>query len=336
MSDYETIQRRRNIIVGIFVIVAVSALIWLIFKFGDLPTMVSKIRSFDVFVQFPTASGVQKDTPVNFCGYQIGRVTKVMAPEIREDRKTHLKYHQTLVVLSIDKKYVNIPSNVEVKLMRRGLGSSYIELLVDPTKLPAPPLDPNRPETRFLAGGMIKQGSTGVTSEFFPQESQEKLDELITALNVFINNANDVIGDPNTKENLKKTLANLTEASQQATLTMQQAKQTIERAEAAIEEFQKFAVAGTKTLSASGRLVLKTEDLVIALIDTSEQLSKATSQLRLILDKVNTGQGTVARLVNDGQLYESMLESTEQLQGLLAELKSLISDVREKGLRSIY
>jgi len=338
VSDYETIQRRRNIIVGIFVIVALFALIWLIFKFGDLPTTWSKMRSFNVFVQFPTASGVHKDTPVNFCGYKIGSVTRVMPPEIRPEirngKKTDHKYHQALVVLSIDKKYVNIPSNVQIRLMARGLGSSYIELAVDPAKLPAPPLDPNRPETQFLGEGLPPlQGSTGMTSEFFPEESQKKIDELITTLKVLINNANDVIGDPNTKENLKKTLANLAEASQQAKVTVQKAEQTIGRAERMIEEFQKFAVTGAETLQ---NLDAKAEKLIIPLISTSEELSKATSQLRLILGKVNTGQGTVARLVNDGQLYESMLENTEQLQGLLQELKALISDVREKGVRSIY
>jgi len=333
VSDYETIQRRRNIIVGIFVIVAVFALVWLVFKFGDLPTTWSKRRSFNVFVQFPTAWGVHKDTSVHFCGRKIGSVTDIMDPEIRRDLNTDLKYHQAMVVLSIDKKYVNIPSNVQIRLMARGLGSSYIELAVDPAKLPAPPLDPNRPETRFLGGGMIKQGSTGMTSEFFPEESQKKIDELITTLRVLINNANDIVGDPNTKENLKKTLANLSVVSQQAKVTVQQAEQAIGRAERMVEEFQKFAVTGTETLQ---NLDAKAEKLVIALISTSEELSKATSQLRLILGKVNTGQGTVARLVNDGQLYESMLENTEQLQGLLQELKSLISDVREKGVRSIY
>jgi len=326
VSDYETIQRRRNIIVGIFVIVAASALIWLIFKFGDLPTTVSKIRSFDVFVQFPSAPGVQKDTPVRFCGYQIGRVTKVMAPEIRRDLNTDLKYHQSMVVLSIDKRYVNIPSNVQIKLMTRGLGSSWIELTVDPAKLPAPLLDPNRPETRFLVDGTVKQGSTGMTSEFFPEESQKKFEELSESIKGLINDARDIIGDPNSKENLKKSLANLAEVSQQA-------KQTIQQAERTIEEFQKFAVAGTGTLQNADAGIDK---LVVAMMDTSEEVNRAVSQLRLILEKVNTGQGTVARLVNDGRLYENILESTEQLQVLLQELKSLINEVKENGLRSIY
>jgi len=326
VSEYETIQRRRNIIVGLFVIVAVSALVWLIFKFGELPTTVSRFRSFEVFVQFPTAPGVDKDTPVRFCGYQIGSVTKVMAPEIRRDLNTDLEYHQTLVVLSIDKKYVNIPSIVEVKLMTRGLGSSYIELKVDPAKMPAPQLDPNRPESEFLGEGMLLQGFTGMTSEFFPEESQKKFEEMADSLKELIDHAGDIIGDPNSKENLKRSLANLYELSQHT-------KQTIIQAEQMIEEFRKFAVTGSQTLQNADT---KAEKLFASLISTSEELSKATSQLRLILEKVNTGQGTVARLVNDGRLYESTLESTEQLQVLLQELKSLIDEVKKGGLRSIY
>ena len=347
MSDYEITQRRRNIIVGIFVIAGVCALVWLIFKFGDMPTAVTKLGSFEVFVQFPTARGVQRDTPVQFCGYQIGRVTKVMAPEIRRDLNTGLEYHQTLVVLNIDNKYVNIPSNVDVKLMTRGLASSYIELEVDPAKLP--PLDPNRPKTEFLVDKMLLQGSTGMTSEFFPEESQEKLSELVDGLKAFIDNANDIIGDPNSKENIKQTLANLGEASQRLTQTIEEFSKfaasgtsTLKNADAKIEEvttavintseeFQQFAAAGTSTLKNTDA---KLEKLVVAMVDTSEELSKAASELRLILEKINSGQGSAARLLNDGRFYEELLENTQQLQVLLEGLTSFIKEVNEKGLRS--
>ncbi len=314
MADYETIQRRRNIIVGIFVLVAIFVLTWLIYQFGDLPTTISKLRSFEVFIQFPTAAGVQEDTPVRFCGYKIGQVTEVMAPEIRSDLNTGRRYHQTVVVLSIDKKYVDIPSNVDVKLMTRGLGSSYIELMVDISRLPAPPLDPNRPETRFLVKSMWLQGTTGVTSEFFPAESQEKLDELIDGLKALIDSTNDVIGDPNNKENLKKTLANLTEASEQATKT--------------IEEFRQFAAAGTNTLKSADA---KAEEIVTVMVSTSDELGKAASELRLILEKVNAGDGAAARFINDGRLYENLLENTQQLQMLLEELKLFIAKSSDKG-----
>ncbi len=230
MSDYESAQRRRDVIVGIFVILGLAALGWMIFKFGDLPTAVSRIKSFQVYVKFPTAPGVQKDTPVRFCGYQIGRVTTVMAPRIMEDSNTGREYHQTLVVLSIDKSYTDIPSNVEAKLMTRGLGSSYIELKVNPETLPAPPLDPNHPETAYLTEGLTLQGSKGMTSEFFPEESQKKLNNLVDDIGTFIGNANDIIGDPNNKENVKATLAHMSDATENISIAMQRATEVMDSA----------------------------------------------------------------------------------------------------------
>ena len=317
MSDYETKQIRRNIIVGIFVAVAACAFGWLIFKFEDLPGFINEINSFQVRVQFATATGVAKDTPVRFCGYHIGRVTKVMPPEIRSEirdgKKTGLEYHQAVVVLGIDKKYANIPSNVKVKLMTRGLGSSYIELKVDPTK-PLTPLDPNRPETEFLVDNALLQGSTGMTSEFFPEESQKKLDDLITGLNTLIKNANEIVADKANKENVKLTLANMSEATKQATETLR--------------ELKEFSAAGTATFkNANGRM----EKFVTTMVDTSEELGKTAAQLRMILEKVNNGQGTAARFINDGKFYESMLENTQQLQLLLEELTSFIDKANKKG-----
>jgi phospholipid/cholesterol/gamma-HCH transport system substrate-binding protein len=300
VSDYETIQRTRNIIVGIFVIVAMFALVWLVYQFGDLPVKVSELTSFEVFVQFPTAQGVQKNTPVRLSGFPVGRVTQVMAPERLQDLNTGLVYHQTKVVLRINKKYVNIPSNVEVKLMTRGLGSSYIELKVDPAK-PLTPRDPNQPETKFLVDKMLLQGSTGMTSEFFPEESQKKLDELADGLRVLIDDVNDILGDKENRENIKITIANLTDASKQVTQ--------------ALKEFEEFSTAGTST---------------------SEELSKTLVELRQILEKVNNGQGTAAKLINDGRLYEDLLENTQQMQTLLEELKALIAQYRKKGKITVF
>ncbi len=306
MSDYETIQRRRNVIVGIFVLVAVCALVWMIFKFGDLPTFASKFRSFEILVQFPTAPGVEKGTPVWFCGYEIGRVTEKKPPKVMKDLNTGKFYHQTLVVLNIDEKYNDIPADVEPKLMTRGLGSSSIELKLKH-------FDANEPAGPVLSKGSLLQGSAGMTSEFFPEESQKKLDELITSIIALTNNANDILGDPNNKENLKKALANLSEASGHAAET--------------IEEIRKFAAAGTSTLN---NVDAQAEKLVAAMSGTSEELSKASAELRLILEKINSGQGSAGRLLNDGRFYENLLENTQQLQALLEEVRALIA--KSKGI----
>ena len=346
MSDYETKQRRHNIVVGLFVILGICALVWLIFKFGDMPGIVAELDSFEVFVQFPTAPGVQKDTPVRFCGYQIGRVTHVMAPEIREDKVTGLEYYQTVAVLRIDNRYDTIPSCVAVKLMTRGLGSSYIELKQYP-ELPIEPLDPNRPETKYLVDKILLQGSTGMTSEFFPEESQQKLDGLIEGLGKLIANANDIMGDEKSKENVKKTLANLAKASEQAKETMEEFEKlaaegtvALEKADVKVdqvvtafvdtsEEIRKFTAAGTSTLKSVDE---RSEKLIAALVDTSESLSGAMVELRLVLEKVNNGEGSAARLLNDGSFYEELLENTNQLKLLLEEMKAFVAEWRDKKI----
>jgi phospholipid/cholesterol/gamma-HCH transport system substrate-binding protein len=333
VSDYEAAQRRRDVVVGIFVILGLGALGWMILKFGDLPTTITRMQSFRVYAQFPTASGVMKDTPVRFCGYQIGRVTTVMPPEVRVDLDTHQKYHQTLCVLSINKRYRDIPCNVDVKLMTRGLGSSYLELKVDPGKLPAKPRDANDPSTCFLKEGMSLQGSSGMTSEFFPEESQQRLERLVEDIRAFIGNANRIIGDPNNQQHFKATLANLSKTSDAFPDAVDGAIAMMKDAQKTMEEFRKLATTGGETLkSADGKI----ERLVASMVATSNEIGQTVAQLRLALEKVNNGQGSAARLINDGRFYESLLENTTQLNFLLKDLKALIDKASEKGLRSIY
>jgi len=350
VSDYETTQRRRNMVVGFFVILGACALVWLIFKFGDLPTFVTKLDSFQLFVQFPTASGVQRDTPVQFCGYQIGRVTKVMAPEIRNElsngKKTGREYYQTVVILSIDKAYKTIPSNVDVKLMTRGLGSSFIEIKQTPGR-ESVPQDPNRPETKFLVDKMWLQGSTGMTSEFFPEESQKKLDGLIEGVNELVANANDIFGDQANKENFRQILTNLADATERAQQTLDEIRKlaatgasTLEKADVKIdqavtavvdtsEDIRKLATTGTATLESFDD---KAERLVTAIVDTSEHLSGAMSELQSVLEKANNGKGSVAKILNDGRFYENLLENTEQLKKLLDQMEAFVKEWRDKKI----
>lgn len=333
MSDYESVQKRRDVIVGAFVITGLAALAWMILQFGDLPTAVTRMRSFQIYVQFPTAPGVMKDTPVRFCGYQVGLVTHVAPPAVRKDFNTGQLYHQTLCTLSINRMYTDIPSNVEVKLMTRGLGSSYLELKVYPSRLPAPPRDPGDPNSRCLAEGMVLQGSTGMTSEFFPEESQEKLSGLVDAIRTFVGHANDILGDPKNKENFKATLANIAETSGSMPVAIDQIVATLKDAQETLAEFRQLAAAGSDTLKSTDA---KAERLVVSLVNTSNELSSTASQLRLAMEKINRGDGSAGRLLNDGRLYESLLESTTQLNVLLKDLRDLTAKIGERGLRSVY
>ena len=290
MSDYETLQKKRNVTVGIFVLIAACALVWLIFQFGKLPSIVSAVKSYTIKIQFPTASGVQQNTPVRFCGYQVGKVYAVKPPQLLTDLATGKTYYQAIVIAHIEKQFNDIPTNVQAKLLTRGLGSSFIEL--------SPIRDANGLSKAVLQENSVLQGSTGISNEFFPEETQKKLETLADNLTVLIANTNKIIGDPNNRDNIRASLKNISELTAQAGSTMSEA-----------------------------------ENLFISSRAATEELSKTLSEMRLILEKINSGKGSMAKLLNDGSLYEALLEDAEHLRNLTDELKKAVTEYREKGFK---
>lgn len=300
MTDYATQQRRRNMIVGGFVLVALCAFFWMLMMFGDLPIAVSKMRSFEILINFPSAPGIQRDTPVQYCGYQIGRVLNVAPPLIHADPNGKPVGHQIKVTCLIEEKYEDIPWNVDVKLMRRGLGSSYIELVWNSEK-PLVPYYPDNPRSVYLMDQMILSGTTGMASEFFPPEVQQKLENLVDAISALALNANEVIGDEANKTNIRKTLAHITEASSQLHNTL-----------ASIENF-----------SDTG------EEQLTRVVD---KLDQSLFEFNRILARINQGQGTAGQLLHDDRLYENLVDSTLELQLALEQIKKWASEVRDRGI----
>lgn len=294
MTDYNTLQKKRNVIVGGFVVIAVGAMIWMIAMFGDLPVIASKFRSFEVVVQFPTAFGVQERTPVRYCGYQVGRVIKVSEPSRvdEDDWKPGEQTHQVIIGLAIEKKFRTIPENVIVKVMKRSIGSSYIEFF-----------DPAKPSEKFLREDLDRiQGGVGSTNEFIPQETMKKVEVLVERISQLAGSVDQVIGDKQNQDNLRQTLANFTEMSVQATATLK-----------SLEGFSAQA-----------------SDSVYK---TSEALTDMIRKIEAVTAKVNEGHGTAARLLNDGTLYENLVESSEELKMTLEQLKILAAQAREKGIK---
>ncbi len=317
MTDYNTRQKRRNMIVGGFVIIAFCAFVWLIFIFGELPVAVSQFRSFKVLVNFPNAPGVQENTPVRYCGYQIGRVIDVSPPFLFKDPDTGRSYHQVKVTLAIDNEFTNIPSNIDVKLMKRGLGSSFIEFQFDSSK----------DITDFMRDEMVMQGGLDTTSDFIPADLQERINKLADSITMLASSANLIVGDEANQVNIKVALENIRTAMEQASVTLQ--------------SFHELSKIGTARINTVADKAVNTLDSIKTLSDTgtvkvdevSEQLAGAISEIRLILAKVNDGEGSAAKVINDGRLYENLLDSSKELQMALEQLKILAADAREKGIK---
>jgi len=296
MTDYQAKQRQRNMIVGSFVIIALCGFLYMLFRFRDLPQIVGKLSSFEILVYFPEAPGVQKDTPVQYCGYQIGRVMKVSPPQIRDGS------HKVGLIMAIDDRFIDIPEQVDIFVMKRGLGSSFIEL-----RDAASGMVQTGP---FLKSGFVKEdGQVGMASDFFPPEVQDKLEALVDSITILTVNANAIIGDSENQANIKKVIANIEAAAAQADATLQ--------------SIQNFSDMGTEKLQVIG------DKVALA----AEQMEGVLSEARKLMAKIDSGSGTAGKLLNDGRLYENLLDSTRELQMLLDQIKQWVAQAREEGVR---
>ncbi|MCE5187033.1 MAG: MlaD family protein [Planctomycetaceae bacterium] len=297
MADYQTRQRHQNMVVGVFVFLALAAFLWMLWRFRDLPLAAGKLKSFEIMVYFPEVPGVGKDTPVQFCGYQVGRVNFVAPPK----RIGNDDQHRVPVEIYIDKQFKDIPSDANIQIVKRGLGSSYIDIRVAPEKQTKP--------VAFLQQGMVLEGSISTASEFFPPAVQKKLENLVDSISQLANNANAILGDVENQNNVKVMLANLKTATEQANETLKSFKDLSD-------------------VSAD-----KAELLGDKLVEMADTFEGTLAEVRRILAKIESGQGTAGKLVNDGRLYENLLESSQELQMALQQLKEWAADARQKGIR---
>ena len=67
--------------------------------------------------------------------------------------------------------------------------------------------------------------------------------------------------------------------------------------------------------------------------ETSESLNKTLKEVNALISMVNKGDGTVSRLLNDGRLYENLLESSKELKLALEQFKIFAAEAQEKGLK---
>jgi phospholipid/cholesterol/gamma-HCH transport system substrate-binding protein len=60
--------------------------------------------------------------------------------------------------------------------------------------------------------------------------------------------------------------------------------------------------------------------------------STFSDQMDAILTRLNSGEGTIGRLLNDPQLYNDMSDAAQRLTLTLRDLQTLVRKVKEEGL----
>lgn len=73
-------------------------------------------------------------------------------------------------------------------------------------------------------------------------------------------------------------------------------------------------------------------ELTANFVSTSDQIDALLAGLGETVEKANTGQGTVGRLLNDPKLSMDLSESAERLTRTLRDLQALVRRIREEGI----
>jgi phospholipid/cholesterol/gamma-HCH transport system substrate-binding protein len=351
-------ENRRNIIVAVFVILGFVIIGWLVFKFGDLPTFVSRYGACEIEIYFAEAPGIQDNTPVLFRGYKVGNIIQVNPPALLKDLDDPEKtYYQVVVTAACSTDY-SVPANIVPKIYRRGLGGNFVDLTLEG---PA--------SVEMIKDAAQFKGFVSEASEFVSESTQRKLDSLITSLtglssqikgqltpmpphvvdqgdpnkvhaNVTtavmrldksLKYLNVILGDVEVQRNVKQGLADFAVLSDDIRDTVATIKEVATAAGTLIEKSTETAGSIGKFTEQANTSLLQVSDKIQ---NTADALAQTLGSLNAMMGNVTDGKGTIGRAFHDPRLYESLTDATENLNLTLKELHELLAQWKKKGVKT--
>ncbi len=289
---------KREVKIGIFaVVILLSA--WAGIRFLSGLDLFSRTRIY--YASYDNVSGVQMATPIYIRGVKVGTVTNIhFDPEKGDD---------VVLSLSVRRQY-NIPTDSEAKLFSDGImGGKAVELLLGTSgeflKSGDEITTVQEADLMAVAGGELQSLSAKITS-------------LADDLSQTLNGINTLIKD-NT-ESITGTMSHLNSISGNLDSVLTSERESLRTA---IESIRKFSSAlGENSaqidsmLTGLGRFSTELSESHLA-----ESLSKSVEELNTLLEGLNSGDGSMGKLLGDEALYDSLAEASRNLSLLLADLK---------------
>jgi phospholipid/cholesterol/gamma-HCH transport system substrate-binding protein len=316
MSPY-----RRNILVGVTVILALVFLGWMILKFGDRPARIFSTPMMPITFVSDRGDGLGEGSNITYRGVSIGRVKTVKRTP---DGK------QVIIDAEVDTT-PPLPANVqgEIVMLSALGGTSTMTLQL---------LDPDE-KGKLEHGATIRAHYVGL--QFLPPEfadlarelrataqqfRESKLilhfDEQVQKAGKMLDSANEFISDPKLREDVKTAAANIRTASE-----------TINRIGTKLDKLSDDATATMTdvrtTVNKGGQNI---ESISKQVNERLAQIGKTLDRFESVATKIDNGQGTAGQLVNDPKLYQALVDSARELSLTISDFKRLVEQWEQEGV----
>ncbi len=307
---------KQEIKIGLFLGIGLLILALFIFMVGDFSRLFQK-KGYTLYAYFGSVSGLEKKTVVRLAGVKVGVIEEI-----------RLKMNQAEVELAINPD-VEIARDSTATLASLGLlGEKFIEIIPGKGKELAQPGDTiaSLPPVGFDQLGMmlaslgdeIKETSRTLRELLGEEETRTNLKEIFQNVSLFSSELNDFLR--NNKSSISRSLEKSTEV-------MENFDQRVEAISKDLDEL----ILVLKDTVEENRGSLKEN-----FVSIRELLLKTEESLKLlneVLEKLNKGEGTLGKLIQDPELIQKTEETVDDIQKIVKPVSSLKMNL---GLRAEY
>jgi len=299
------VKARKEFIAGIIIIVTLIAFWWL-FKFLKAQNIFTNQNTY--YIKYNKVEGLSKSKNVNINGLKVGMVESITPVP------TKTKNISFIVSINVDKDY-KFSKNSVAQIVTSFMNGAEINLVLaeDQAEI-AKSGDTLKgslvPGLMDLAEEKIKPISDNANTVLM------RLDSTLASTNKLLNEKN--------RQNIEASLANLNNAIAEFNKLGKGANQLLatnsSKITTAIDNTNKMLVTTNSTVEKYGMMAdkLNKTDLDVAV----KKLESTLSNLNDISSKINSGEGTMGKLMNDPGLYSNLTQASKNLSVLLDDLKT--------------
>ena len=251
----------------------------------------------NLYAQYDNVEGLAIASPVTISGMIVGKVSKITIDNNTGKVTVEMQIKSDFPIKKTSIAEIYAPSPI---------GGKQIAIL------------PSIDGTIAVSGDtLISSSKLGLTDEVAKQivPLKDKISKLLDNANVMLENVNQVL-DAKTKENLKNSLANLNE-------TISQFKEASTKVNSLLAD-NKSKINGTMTNmeKATANFSKVSDSLAkVNIGPTVKNLQKTLENVDKMMADMQSGKGTMGKLMKDESLYNNFNKTSKELELLLQDLR---------------